>query len=118
MTRAVTNYVLCWSISSSQSGHAEPLTDREDLLEDRARHRVGVGGADFGQVAGDIVGARFAVRCGEPAVPEADEDAGEPAAAGRVVLVRQLAGAAGQERDDGYDEVGIDDLGEPDLLQR
>src|SRR6201994_3858867 len=65
----------------------------------------------------DVVGGGWAAGCGEPALAESDEDAGEPPAAGRVVLMGQLAGATGQKHHDWHDEFGLDDLSEADLLE-
>src|ERR1700733_8510980 len=77
------NYVLCWLINRpsiaalAQRGDAEPLADREDLFEDGAGNRVGIGGGDLGQVADDVVGGWLAVRFCQPAFPECDAHPGE-----------------------------------------
>ena len=54
---------------------------------------------------------------GEPALGEADEDAREAARAGRVVVVRELARATGEEHDDRHDELGLDRRQEAGLLE-
>src|SRR5579859_397093 len=65
----------------------------------------------------DVVGGWLAVWLGEPPLAESDEYPREPSAAGRVVLVRQLARATGQKHHNGHDELRLDDLGETDLFE-
>jgi hypothetical protein len=53
-----------------QSGDTEPFADREDLFEDGAGNRIGIGGTDLRQVGDDVVGARLAVGFGEPTLAQ------------------------------------------------
>lgn len=98
-------------------GDAEPVADGEDLLEDRARDRERLRGRHFAQVFRNVIGGRFAVRLGEPALTEADKHPGKTACAGRVVLMAELTSPTCQENDDRYHQLGLDYFQKSSLLK-
>ena len=88
-----------------------------DLVEDRGGDGERLGRGHLGEVGRDVVRSRVAPALGEPALGEADEDARVSTGARRVVLMREVAGAAGEEHDDGDDELRLDRPQERGLRQ-
>ena len=65
----------------------------------------------------DVVGRRVGARLGQPTLAETHEDPRKSPCASRIVLMSELAGPAGQEHDDGHDQLRLDQFQKTGFLK-